>query len=38
MAHDSIGIKISKNILLDLVKNLHNTQRKVVTKKLNFEI
>ena len=39
MALGSIGTEISKNILLDLVKNLKNAQRKELAKKqLNFEI
>ena len=39
MALGSIGIKISKNILLNLVKNLKDTQRKELAKKqLNFAI
>ena len=39
MALGSIGTDISKNILLDLVKNLKNTERKELAKKqLNFEI
>ena len=39
MALGSIGTEISKNILLDLVKNLNNAQRKELAKKqLNFEI
>ena len=33
MALGSIGTKISKNILLDLIKNLKNTQRKELAKK-----
>ena len=39
MALGSIGTEISKNILLDLVKNLKNAERKELAKKqLNFEI
>ena len=39
MALGSIGSEISKNTLLDLVKNLKNTQRKELAKKqLNLEI
>ena len=39
MALGSIGTEISKNILLDLVKNLENAQRKeLAQKQLNFEI
>jgi len=35
----AIGTEISKNILLDLVKNLKNPERKELAKKqLNFEI
>tara|TARA_Y100001968_G_scaffold105684_1_gene95591 strand:+ start:212 stop:922 length:711 start_codon:yes stop_codon:yes gene_type:complete len=39
MALGSIGTEISKNILLDLIEGLENTQRKeLAIKQLNFEI